>query len=92
MAKGKKKRDDAAVAAPSKAAPDPGIAAFEAGHYPQARTLFQAKLSGDLAEGERRLMTTLLAAMRLDPYAVKTGLGCLGLCGLVLLITILKQP
>lgn len=90
MAKGKKKKEDAEK--PSAAAPDPGIAAFEAGHYPTARRLFQEKLKTDLAEGERRLMTSLLSAMRLDDHAWKTGLGCIALYALVIAIAILKQP
>ncbi|MBK6683566.1 MAG: hypothetical protein IPG45_03770 [Deltaproteobacteria bacterium] len=90
MAKGKKKKDDGEKQ--EGAPPDPGIAAFEAGHYPTARRLFQQKLSTDLAEGERRLLTSLLAAMRLDDHAWKTGLGCIALYLLVIAIGILKQP
>lgn len=90
MAKGKKKKDDGEKQGPG--APDPGIAAFEAGHYPTARRLFQEKLKGDLAEGERRLMSSLLSAMRLDDHAWKTGLGCVALYILVIAIAILKQP
>jgi hypothetical protein len=85
VAKGKKKSE-------APASKDPGIEAFEAGHYAEARALFDEKLKGDIAQGERDLLTNLRATTLIDRQTILTGLGCIGLMVLVLLITWLKQP
>ena len=87
--KAKQKAKQKAPAAPAVQ----GLEAFQRGQYPQAKAeLGAVPQDNDRPEGERKLAADLLAATGVEKGARWTALACLALYGIIVLVTILKQP
>jgi hypothetical protein len=69
------------------------IAVFASGDYVAARRALEPLAGAStLSEGQRARARELLAATRPEPTALKVGLACLGLMGLIAIVLGLTQP
>jgi hypothetical protein len=87
-AKGETKRS-AALSGPLA----PAIDTFSRGDYVSARRMFdEAMQDKELSEENRQVAKALRASLGIDKTTLLTGLACIGLYLLVILVAILKQP
>jgi hypothetical protein len=88
QAKGESKKS-AALAGPLSGA----IETFSRGDYVKARRMFDDALADkDLSEENRQVANALKSSLGFDKSTLLTGLACIGLYLLVILVAILKQP
>ncbi len=90
MARSKKKKHSSALSADPL---HPGVEAFDAGDYVQARRQL-APLADDpeLSEAQRQQARDTIAATRLERGAVLVGLACIMLFAIAVIFTAFKQP
>ncbi|MGF1508503.1 MAG: hypothetical protein ACFB9M_03260 [Myxococcota bacterium] len=71
----------------------PAEDAFKRGDYVAARTLAQSVGTDEsLSDARKEDRDRLMRATRVDRMTLLVGLGCIVLFGLVVLVTVLKQP